>query len=77
MVNPADQRYVRNTVESLGEDEAEILPDLEQGEAIFAGQFVNFPVLAKGKPPRSRSERDGQEDESAFDKLERIENESE
>jgi len=77
MVNPTDQRYVKDTVESLREDEAEILPDLEQGEAIFAGQFVNFPVLAKGKPPRSRSERDGQEDESAFDKLERIENESE
>jgi len=76
MVNPADQSCVRRTVESLGEDEAEILPDLEQGEAIFAGQFVNFPVLAKGKPPRSRSERDRQEGESAFDEVERIENES-
>lgn len=75
MVNPADQSYVRRTVESLGEDEAEILPDLETGEAIFAGQFVNFPVLAKGKPPKSRSERETEESGSAFEQIERIENE--
>lgn len=75
MVNPADQSYVRRTVESLGEDEAEILPDLETGEAIFAGQFVNFPVLAKGKPPESRSERETEESESAFEQIEQIQNE--
>jgi DNA helicase HerA-like ATPase len=34
MVNPADQNYVRRVVETLGEDEARMLPDLDVGEAI-------------------------------------------
>jgi len=74
MVNPADQRHVRRAVESLGEEEADILPDLETGEAILSGQFVNFPVLVKIKPPVSRGERE--EDEDAFSEIDRIEQES-
>jgi DNA helicase HerA-like ATPase len=68
MVNPADQSFVRRVVESLSEDEARILPSLSKGEAILSGQFVNFPVLAKIKPPVSQGER---EEGDAFEDLER------
>lgn len=67
MVNPSDQRFVRNVIETLGEDDARLLPDLDKGEAIFSGQFISFPVLAKVKPPVSRGER---EEEDAFKELE-------
>ena len=66
MINPADQQFVRRVVESLGEDETRLLPDLEVGEAILSGQMVNFPVLVKMKPPTSRGER---EEEDAFEVL--------
>lgn len=46
MVNPADQTYVRRVIETLGEDEARLLPDLDVGEALLSGQLINFPVLA-------------------------------
>ena len=36
MVNPADQNFVRKVIESLGEDEAKLLPDLDKGEAILS-----------------------------------------
>ncbi len=45
IVNPNDQRYVRQVVESLGEDEAGLLPDLSTGDALLSGQFVRFPVV--------------------------------
>src|SRR5207244_7289761 len=45
LVNPADQSFVRKVIESLGEDEAKMLPDLDVGEALLSGQFINFPVL--------------------------------
>jgi uncharacterized protein len=67
MVNPNDQRFVRNVIETLGEDDARLLPDLDKGEAIFSGQFISFPVLAKVKQPISRGER---EEEDAFRELE-------
>jgi len=67
MVNPNDQRFVRNVIETLGEDDARLLPDLDTGEAIFSGQFISFPVLAKVKAPVSRGER---EEEDAFKELE-------
>ena len=66
MANPADQNYVRRSVETLGEDEARMLPDLDVGEALLTGQFVNFPVLARIKAPESRGER---EEEDAFEAL--------
>ena len=68
MSNPADQNYVRRVVETLGEDEAKMLPDLDNGEAILSGQLINFPVLVKMKPPESRGEH---EEEDAFKALER------
>lgn len=58
MVNPADQNYVRRVIETLGEDEARMLPDLDIGEAILSGQLINFPVLVRIKEPESRGERE-------------------
>lgn len=66
MVNPADQNYVRRVIETLGEDEARILPDLDVGEAILSGQLINFPVLVKIKEPQSKGER---EEKDAFEAL--------
>jgi DNA helicase HerA-like ATPase len=66
LVNPADQNFVRRVVETLGEDDARILPDLDRGEAILSGQMVNFPVLVKMKVPQSRGEH---EEEDAFQVL--------
>jgi hypothetical protein len=66
MVNPNDQQFVRRVIESLGEDEARLLPDLDVGEAILSGQMVNFPVLVKMKAPASRGER---EEADAFEVL--------
>ena len=68
MVNPADQQFVRRVVETLGEDEARMLPDLEVGEALLSGQLTNFPVLVRIKPPESQGER---EERDAFEELER------
>jgi DNA helicase HerA-like ATPase len=67
LVNPADQSFVRKVIESLGEDEAKMLPDLDVGEALLSGQLTNFPVLARIKPPVSQGER---EEEDAFEALE-------
>jgi hypothetical protein len=58
MVNPADQNYVRRVIETLGEDEARMLPDLDVGEAILSGQLINFPVLVRIKEPESKGERE-------------------
>ncbi len=66
MINPADQQFVRRVIESLGEAETRLLPDLDVGEAILSGQMVNFPVLVRMKPPSSRGER---EEEDAFEVL--------
>jgi hypothetical protein len=68
MVNPADQNYVRRVIETLGEDEAKMLPDLDVGEAILSGQLINFPVLVRIKEPVSKGER---EEEDAFVALEK------
>lgn len=35
LVNPADQSFVRKVIESLGEGEARLLPDLDVGEALL------------------------------------------
>lgn len=68
MVNPADQSFVRKVVETLAEDEARLLPDLDVGEAILSGQLINFPVLVRIKEPQSRGER---EEDDAFEALEK------
>jgi hypothetical protein len=68
MVNPADQKFVRDVIETLGEDDVGLLPDLDVGEALLSGQFVNFPVLARVSAPASKGER---EEEDAFEVLDR------
>lgn len=68
MVNPADQNFVRKVIESLGEDDAKMLPDLDVGEALLSGQFINFPVLVRIKKPESQGEH---EEEDAFVALEK------
>lgn len=67
MLNPADQSFVRKVIESLGEEETKMLPDLDVGEAILSGQFTSFPILVKMKQPESKGER---EEKNAFDSLE-------
>jgi len=69
MVNPADQNYVRKVIETLGEDDAHMLPDLDVGEAILSGQLTNFPVLVRMKAPASKGER---EETDAFEALEEM-----
>jgi DNA helicase HerA-like ATPase len=54
IINPSDQNYVRNVVESIGEEDAKILPDLATGEALVTGECVNFPMLVKIELPKSR-----------------------
>lgn len=72
MVNPADQNFVRRVVESLGDEDIRMLSGLDIGEAILAGQMINFPVLVKIKEPASKGER---EEEDAFEMLEKVYNE--
>ena len=67
MVNPADQQFVRRVIETLGEEEARMLPDLDVGEALLSGQLTNFPVLVRMKAPVSQGER---EEQDAFEALE-------
>ena len=72
LVNPADQNFVRKVIESLGEDDARLLPDLDVGEAILSGQLINFPVLVRIKMPESKGER---EEKDAFEELDRVQKE--
>lgn len=67
LVNPADQNFVRKVIESLGEDDVRVLPDLDVGEALLSGQLINFPVLVRIKEPESKGER---EEKDAFIALE-------
>ncbi|MDE0424293.1 MAG: ATP-binding protein [Candidatus Poribacteria bacterium] len=69
MVNPADQTFVKRVVESLGEEEASLLPNLEVGEALLSGQMVNFPILVKMKEPEFRG---GLGNTNAFLQLEEV-----
>ncbi len=54
IINPGDQKYIRDVVESLGEEDAQLLPDLAVGEALITGQCIRFPVLARILQPRSK-----------------------
>ena len=63
LVNPADQKFVGDTVESLSSDELRMLSSLEDGEAVFAGQMVKFPIRVQVRSPDSEGER---EEEDAF-----------
>ena len=69
MVNPNDQTFVKRVVESLGEEEAGLLPNLEVGEALLSGQMVNFPILVKMKEPEFKG---GLGNTNAFDQLKEV-----
>src|SRR5262249_35887347 len=70
MANPADQSYVRRVIETLGEEETRMLPDLDVGGGLLWGQHINFPVRVRVKEPQPKGER---EEERAFDAREKAE----
>ncbi len=47
IVNPNDQKYIRDVVETMGEDEAKTLPNLNTGEALLSGMFTRIPVMVR------------------------------
>ncbi|HIE34116.1 MAG TPA: ATP-binding protein [Candidatus Altiarchaeales archaeon] len=47
IVNPSDQEYIRQSVESVTEDIVRDLPSLSRGEAIIVGSAINLPVSVK------------------------------
>ncbi len=49
LVNPADQRYVRQVMENLSEADARLLPTFGEGQGIVSGQAVRFPLLVQVK----------------------------
>jgi DNA helicase HerA-like ATPase len=53
IVNPNDQKYIRDVVETMGEDEARTLPNLNTGEALLSGSFTRIPVMVKVEASRS------------------------
>ena len=44
-INPADQKNIKDSLESVSEDLIELLPSLNNGVAIVAGAAVNTPVM--------------------------------
>lgn len=61
IVNPNDQKYIRDVVETMGEDEAKALPNLNTGEALLSGLFTRIPVMLKVQ--KSLSEGKHEEDD--------------
>jgi len=47
IINPADQEYIRRSVESIGKDMIEELPGLTKGQALVSGVSLNAPVLMR------------------------------
>jgi DNA helicase HerA-like ATPase len=47
ILNPNDQTYIRQTVESLAMADLLALPDLSQGEALLSGAMIPVPSLVK------------------------------
>ena len=47
IIEPSDQRYIREASESLSEDLVEQLPSLGVGEAVLVGSFVPLPALVR------------------------------
>jgi len=49
LVNPNDQRFVRNIMENLTEADARLIPGFGPGQGIVSGQVVRFPLPVKVK----------------------------
>jgi uncharacterized protein len=47
IVNPSDQEYIRQSVETVTEDIVKDLPSLSRGEAIISGSAVKTPIPAR------------------------------
>lgn len=47
IVNPSDQEYIRQSVESVTEDIVRDLPSLSRGEAVIVGSAIKLPVSVK------------------------------
>ena len=62
IVNPNDQRYIRDVVETMGESEAAALPNLNTGEALLSGMFTRIPVMVRIE----RSLSEGKHEEEDF-----------
>ncbi len=58
IVNPNDQKYIRDVVETMGEDEAKALPNLNTGEALLSGLFTRIPVMVKVEKSRSEGKHE-------------------
>lgn len=58
IVNPADQKYIRDVVETMGEDEAKALPNLNTGEALLSGSFTRIPVMVRVEKSRSEGKHE-------------------
>ncbi len=62
IVNPNDQRYIRDVVETMGEGEAGALPNLNTGEALLSGSFTRIPVMVRVE----KSVSEGKHEEEDF-----------
>ncbi|MBD3353493.1 MAG: DUF87 domain-containing protein [Candidatus Lokiarchaeota archaeon] len=45
IINPIDQKNIRDSVEAVSEDIIDELPGLTMGQAVIAGEAINTPVL--------------------------------
>ena len=54
IVNPSDQEYIRQSVETVTEDIVADLPSLGRGEAIIVGSAINLPVPVKIRRRRTK-----------------------
>lgn len=58
IVNPTDQRYIRDVVETMGESEAAALPNLTTGDALLSGLFTRIPVMVHVHEGRSKGKHE-------------------
>lgn len=49
LVNPRDQRFVRDIMENLSESDARMIPGFGPGQGIVSGQVVRFPLPVRIK----------------------------
>lgn len=47
IINPNDQAYIRQTVETLAQSDLMSLPDLSQGEALLSGAMIRVPTVVR------------------------------
>lgn len=54
IVNPTDQAYIRDVVETMSAEDLSLLPSLGVGEALLSGQFIGTPTLVRVERPESQ-----------------------